>query len=285
MFNVLGKEFPVSLGRVINRPSKTIKTPYVADVCLSGFEGEEAHLAHTPSLGCNGMVDSNATVFMMSKAEESKAKCRYTVIASQISEKDHNYIVGVDPTFGEKLGRDILLGGTLQCFTAKTLDSQFSYEDCRFDFKGITTSNEPFICEVKNVSIAVYENIRPSQMKKRDYTTRAVDSKVAIFPSGFKPKGQTHSERAVKQTKRLTDIKRKHPEVRCLILYVIQREDISSFQISNGDQTYLETVKEAFAASVEIAAVSVSWKTTKNNTALVPTIHNNAVKVSMGDNI
>jgi len=282
---VLNKEFSVTEARVISRPSKIIKTPYVADVCLTKTHFEETSLAHTPSLGCNGMVDTGASILMVEKDNKSKAKCKYTVIASRLSEKGHEYIVGVEPSLGEKLGQDILLGGVISSLKAKTLDSQFTYEDCRFDFKGITTSNEPFICEVKNVSIAVYENIRPSQMKKRDYSARDIRSKVAIFPSGYKPKGQTHSERAVKQTKRLAEIKRKHPEVRCIILYVIQRDDISMFEISSGDQIYLDTMKDAIASNVEIVAVSISWTSTQDGTGLVPKIHNNNVKVSVCDNI
>jgi len=285
MLTVLRQEFAVLGASIVSRPSKAIKTPYVADVVLSRVTSDEPCLAHTPSLGCNGMVDRDAQVYLVEKDSKSKAKCKYTVIAARISEKGHDVIVGVEPSLGEKLGRDILVSGILDNLIAKTIDNQFTYEDCRFDFKGITTSNEPFICEVKNVSIAVYENIRPLQQKKNDYSTRAYDSKIAIFPSGFKPKGQTHSERAVKQTRRLTEIKKKHPEVRCLILYVIQRDDITSFQISRGDQIYLETIKEALAASVEIAAVSIGWKASENGTALVPTIHNNTVKVSVGDYI
>ena len=37
---------------VIKRPSKNIKTPYVADVIY----GETEYLAHTPALGCCGSV-------------------------------------------------------------------------------------------------------------------------------------------------------------------------------------------------------------------------------------
>lgn len=284
MSNVLNQEYHVRRGTILNRPSKVIKTPYVADVQTIDSYIDDECLAHTPSLGCNGMVEKNALVFMVEKDSRSKAKCRYTVIASELTEKGQRYVVGVDPTLGEKLGQDILTQGVIVGFRAKSLDKQFTYEDCRFDFKGITTSNEPFICEVKNVSIAVYENIRPSQMKKQDYSAREYDSKIAIFPSGFKPKGKTHSERAVKQTKRLTEIKKKHPEVRCLILYVIQRDDIASFQISRGDKIYFDTIKEAVSSNVEVAAVSVRWMLDEERNTLTPQVHNK-LKVSMDDNI
>jgi len=281
MYNVLGNNFQVRLGEVCSRPSKVIKTPYVADVMINKDTESINILAHTPSLGCNGMVDIDAKVYLIEKDASSKAKCRYTVIASRIKEKGETYIVGVDPGLGEKIGQDILLNGIINGFKVKKLDKQFVYEDCRFDFSGITSSNEAFICEVKNVSIAVYENIRPSQMKKRDYSLRSVSSKIAIFPSGFKPKGLTHSERAVKQTRRLTEIKIKHPEVRCIILYVIQRADIDEFQLSNGDEIYMNTIKNALSANVEIAAVSIDWTLTSDGSSLIPFISNSDVKVSL----
>jgi DNA-binding sugar fermentation-stimulating protein len=284
---VLGNSYRVQKANVVSRPSKIIKTPYVADVRLRNAAEEKEFLAHTPSLGCNGMVDASSTVYMIQREPKSKAKCDYTVIASEVEEKGQKLIIGVEPSLGEKLGEDILKQGVISGLAAKCVDRQFSYEDCRFDFKGITTSNEPFICEVKNVSIAVYENIRPSHMKKQDYSSRDVNSKMAIFPSGFKPKGQTHSERAVKQTKRLTEIKQKHPEVRCLILYVIQRADVETFQISLGDQIYLDTISEAVAANVEIAAVTIDWSREDDGKTitLIPRIHNPALKVSLPNNI
>lgn len=279
---VLGKAFQVRLADVCSRPSKVIRTPYVADVFINEDIDDSINaLAHTPSLGCNGMVDTGAKVFIIEKEATSKAKCRYTVIASRIEEKGETIIVGVEPSFGEKIGEDILRNGLIDSFHVKKLDKQFVYEDCRFDFSGITSSNEAFICEVKNVSIAVYENIRPSQLKKRDYTTRDVRSKIGIFPSGFKPKGQTHSERAVKQTQRLTQIKQKHPEVRCLILYVIQRSDINEFQISNGDEIYMKTIKEAVSSGIELAAVSINWTICAESSALIPIVCNSSVKVSL----
>ena len=57
-------------GFVVKRPSKNIKSPYVADVLC---DGEEA-LAHTASLGCCGLAEAGATVLMAPIISES-AKC------------------------------------------------------------------------------------------------------------------------------------------------------------------------------------------------------------------
>lgn len=49
-------------GTVINRPSKKIKSPYLADVLLAHTKSEE--LCHTPSHGCCGMVSKGNKVLM-----------------------------------------------------------------------------------------------------------------------------------------------------------------------------------------------------------------------------
>ena len=256
----------VEKGHIVKRPSAQIKSPYVCDVVLEAHEEEEDEdedkvamtLGHTPSLGCNGLVDTGADVYLTRKdnTKKTSGKCTHTVKFGICDET----IIGVEPAMAEKIAEAVLEEGRLTSLQSKTLSKQVSYEDCRFDFAGVTTSNEAFICEVKNVSIAVYENIRPSLLKKRDYSQRDPNSKIAIFPSGFVPAGKTHSPRAVKQLKLLTRIKKERPEVRCVVMYVIQRDDIACFQLSAGDAIYQETVEAAKAAGVEFIAINTRYE-------------------------
>ena len=46
-------------GNIVKRPSKSCKTPYVADVLL---QDNSEILGHSPSLGCCGLADKDATV-------------------------------------------------------------------------------------------------------------------------------------------------------------------------------------------------------------------------------
>ena len=48
--------------QVVKRPSATCKSPYVADVIIDGSDIVE--LAHAPSLGCDGMADKGAIVYV-----------------------------------------------------------------------------------------------------------------------------------------------------------------------------------------------------------------------------
>ena len=76
-------------GQVIKRPSKYIKTPYVADIkCV---DTSEQVLGHTASLGCCGLVDVNASILMaVSPVPKTKTvpknkanlKCTHTVYLS-----------------------------------------------------------------------------------------------------------------------------------------------------------------------------------------------------------
>ena len=49
-------------GTVAKRPSKFIKTPYVADIQI--LESKRDVLGHTASLGCCGLADVGATIMM-----------------------------------------------------------------------------------------------------------------------------------------------------------------------------------------------------------------------------
>jgi hypothetical protein len=63
-------------GSVSKRPSKLIKTPYVADVLPLNQSSEI--LAHTAALGCCGLADVGATILMTSmpipKSKNNKQK-------------------------------------------------------------------------------------------------------------------------------------------------------------------------------------------------------------------
>ena len=92
-------------GTVIKRPTKHIKTPYVADVII--FSTEEEVLAHTAALGCCGLADSNATVLLapmpIPKNKNTKQKCSHRIYLSIIQEKNQEIIIGIHPKLAEEL--------------------------------------------------------------------------------------------------------------------------------------------------------------------------------------
>ena len=109
------------------------------------------------------------------------------------------------------------------------------------------------------MSVARFDNIHPSKLAKMDYSTREHSSKIAVFPSGYQAKGQTHSPRAVKQLRKLMEIKQDNSDTRCIVMYVVQRDDVCCLQPSNGDELYKQTVMEAKECGIEFIGIVVQW--------------------------
>jgi DNA-binding sugar fermentation-stimulating protein len=254
-------------GSIIKRPSKLIKTPYVADV-LPLNESSEI-LAHTAALGCCGLADTGATILMTSmpipKSKNNKQKCQYRIYLSVLTEKNSEIIVGIHPKLAEDLTENALKLNYLsklqnvKTFRRETTIFVEGKVDSRFDFSGIDKNGIPFIMEVKNVPLADYEDITAKDRKKKCYDDRDVNSKVAYFPDGYRKKStEPISPRALKHIQELTLIK-KESITRCIMCYVIQRPDVFCFQPSIIDPWYRQAIKEGIEAGVEIITLVVSW--------------------------
>jgi DNA-binding sugar fermentation-stimulating protein len=255
-------------GTVIKRPSKYIKTPYVADIIP--FNSESSILGHTASLGCCGLADVGATILMASvpktkKRDDNKLHCEYRVYLSIIRERNHEIIVGIHPKLAEELAESAIknnLLNTLQNVQTYKRETTIYVEgkvDSRFDFTGIDCNGIPFIMEVKNVPLADYEDITAKDKKNKCYDDRSIDSKIAYFPDGYRKKiTDTVSPRALKHIKELTLINLES-KTRCIMCYVIQRTDVSSFQASNLDSEYRQAFLQAVQSGVEIITLVVQW--------------------------
>ena len=255
-------------GTVVKRPSKYIKTPYVADIKCTNSDSEV--LAHSSSLGCCGLADVNAKVLMtISPKSKSKTicknkanmRCSHTIYLSIVQDQ----IIGIHPKIAETLVENALKMGLLT-----RLQNVSSYRrevtirikdqvDSRFDFLGIDCNGSPFIMEVKNVPLADYEDVTAKERLSMDFTGRPFDSKVAYFPDGYRKKvTDTVSPRALKHIKELTFI-RQDSNIRCIMCYVIQRTDVNRFQPSLIDPEYRSAFKDAVDAGVEIITLVVRW--------------------------
>jgi DNA-binding sugar fermentation-stimulating protein len=255
-------------GLIVKRPSKHIKSPYVADVII---EDEEV-LAHSACLGCCGLSDKDASILMAPMKNENN-KCKYSIYLSVYKEiKNKNeieIIVGIQPKLAESLAENALnknFLSTLQNVKSYKREKVYKLEtplgnvDSRFDFAGIDADNIPFIMEVKNVPLADYEDLPEKERKKRDFSEREFNTKVAYFPDGYrKKKTDTVSPRALKHIQELTIICKQETKTRCIMCYVIQRNDVNRFTASIIDEQYRQAVKDAMKAGVEIITMVVEW--------------------------
>jgi DNA-binding sugar fermentation-stimulating protein len=252
-------------GTIVKRPSKLVKSPYVADVIINNNE----ILAHTASLGCCGLCEAGSSILfapMKSKKPDSNPKkCVYSAQLSIINEKNNEIIIGIHPKLAELLVENCLTKNYLSIlkdvkkYKRETTIFVENKVDSRFDFTGIDKNNVPFIMEVKNVPLADYEDICSKDRKNKCYDDRPYDSKVAYFPDGYRKKTtEPVSPRALKHIRELTLIK-KESITRCIMCYVIQRTDVNCFQPSIIDPQYREAVKEALEAGVEIITLVIQW--------------------------
>jgi DNA-binding sugar fermentation-stimulating protein len=134
--------------------------------------------------------------------------------------------------------------------------------DSRFDFTGIDENGIPFIMEVKNVPLADYEDLPLQERGKIDFTGRDWNSKIAYFPDGYRKKiTDTISPRALKHICELKKIK-EISKTRCIICFVIQRDDVNRFQASVVDPEYRTALKNAVDSGVEVFTLVIKWNET-----------------------
>jgi len=254
---------------IVKRPSLHIKSPYVADIHIDG----ENELAHTASLGCNGYVETGATVYVLDTLKKEN-KCRYRVCLSQGPTSGHGHVlVGTNPKYAEEMGEQLLIQNkipilpNIQSYTRElTISIPEHNLDSRFDFSGIDEHGIPFLMEIKTVPLADYEDIlskdRAKKIKENPdiYSHLAWDQKVAYFPDGYRKKmSDPVSPRALKHVQELQRIKQMS-RTRCILCFIIQRDDVSCFSPSRVDPEYRAAVMEAMANGVEVVAVVVRWE-------------------------
>ena len=259
--------------KIISRPSKISKTPYVADIELHDGSIVQAHCA---SLGCCGLCEKDCYVYaspILSNCPQSKSKvCSYKVYLAQIYEEKtieteryiNNQIIGVDPKLAETLVEKAL---TSNCFPTlqniKKHRREAALGNSRFDFIGIDDAGKYFILEVKNVPLSDFADVNHVEKKKLvkadAFKNMKFNEKISYFPDGYrKTKGAVVSERALKHINELAEVTISKI-VRPIICFVIQRTDSGSFQASNIDPTYKAAFNDAIKKGVEVIILMVQW--------------------------
>ena len=248
-------------GKIISRPSKHCKTPYVADVMLYDENENELDevIAHAPSLGCCGYADKEQYVYLM--PHENPKTCSHVIHLAHREEKNKKYLIGIHPKSAEKIVKICLENNYIESLkNLKELKAEQCFLNSRFDFCGIDENGKQFILEVKNVPCADYEDIFSKERKKKNYESWAFDSKIAYFPDGYRKKNtDVVSPRALKHIQELEQLKINNPEIRSIIVFVIQRNDIIYFQGSNIDPIYKNALNKAYKNGVEIIPISTPW--------------------------
>ena len=238
---------------VIARPSKKIKSSYLADINIDGKE----YLCHSGALGCSGRIIAGSTVWVLEKTTTT-TKSTHEIY---LIEEANGTLIGCHPIVANKIAQQYLKTH----LSMKDICPEKKINDCRFDFIA-KCDDKPTIIEVKTVPIADYYDGTTKEVQEylKINTTTANNKnneKIAIFPyctvAGKRTVSKEPlSELALKHVESLTGLVTTY---KCMLLFIIQRNDVSKFCISKLDIQYKEACKKALAAGVIIKAISVRW--------------------------
>ncbi len=209
------------LVKIVSRPSKLCKTPYVADIELDDGSIVQAHCA---SMGCCGLSEKESYVYaspIKSNCSQTKSKvCSYKIYLANFCEEKiinsqlfiNKQLIGVDPKLAETLVENALTKNYLKTLiNIKTYRREVKLLNSRFDFAGIDENGKYFVLEVKNVPLADYADVsstdRKKMIKQGEFTNIPINEKISYFPDGYrKKKGAVVSERALKHINELAEI-------------------------------------------------------------------------------
>lgn len=203
-----------------SRPSKTCKSPYVADVTINDC----TELAHSPALGMDGYISQNKSV-LVTKIPKPTGACKYAIVAAHDIEK--KIYVGANPLHANKVFHEAC---KRQLFAEdfgniESIVPEYTHGNSRFDF---FVNNSVYV-EVKSVLIA--------------------DGNTAYFPVGNRKKG-TISERANKHLTELAALAKEGES--CAVVFMVMRNDVNEFAPNAKDQMFCNCLKNAYDSGVQV---------------------------------
>tara|TARA_B100001093_G_scaffold63783_1_gene53680 strand:+ start:3937 stop:4758 length:822 start_codon:yes stop_codon:yes gene_type:complete len=244
----------ITLAKVVNRPSKKIKSPYLADIIIN----DEQVLAHSPGLGLCGFIAPESIVGVISNDCESR-KSKFTIEMVKIINDDNKSVwVGANPATSN-LYFNILIEKNLLSFLPKTtfIKREYKHENyqSRFDFYIETANDKKFIIEVKNVPLVDYPDDKMPKFRK--FPSRKCSTRNAIFPDGYQAKkGECVSPRALKHLQELLAIKKNNKNLTPMLVFVVQREDCGGFTPNfEKDPKYSNLLKKAIEEGLIVKAI------------------------------
>jgi len=229
----------INKAKIINRPSKKVKSPYMADIEIKN----NIELAHSPSLGLCGLIKENVIVFV----SQCKNECRKSKYTIELVE-NNKVLIGANPLFANKIFSEFY--NKFNEFKDYEIEKkEVKIHNSRLDFL-LSKNEKKFYVEIKNVPLVeTNDNIV-----------------TATFSDGYKnSKNMCISDRAYKHIEDL--IKLKKEGFRVSLVFIVQRSDADIFSPNyRKDKIYAEKLKEAFDKGVEIYAYKFKWSI-KNNIA------------------
>ena len=244
---------------ITHRPSKKIKSPYVADAINK--DGDE-FLVHTPGLGLADQCLPGSKIFATPSKNKS-SKTDYIAQFVSINEKGYGKtLIGANPHTAELIGKEILKSNIWNPYP--------EYEVCNkkpahIDYLGdiyLKFQNKYIIIEMKNVICASYN----PNIKKVDRRYVFYDNKVPFRRSGIYPNGERSqkyrgksvvSARSVRQIDSMIKDKEKY---QFAIMFLLNRGDCTAFKPNwQRDPVYSKKLVQAVKNGIDVYALGINW--------------------------
>ena len=178
--------------------------------------------AHCPNTGSMLSLLNKGNKVWFSETDNPKRKLKYTLEIIEVEKK----LVGINTFLANKIILEALNKKKIKSLTEyKNIKPEVQFSNkTRFDFL-ISNNKHKCFLEIKNVTLS----------RK---------NKIAEFPDSITSRGTKHLKELVAAQKKGFE---------CCILYLIQREDCTSFKIANDiDEKYKFAFDEALKSGVRI---------------------------------
>lgn len=201
---------------------------FLADVQLDDGRVVTAHCTNSGAM--TSCLEDNARVYL-TPVNDPKRKTKFTWEMIEIDEQ----WVGVNTSIPNVLVYDAICQQQIEQLKGYTfVKREVKFGDSRFDVMA-QNDNETCYVEVKNVTMKVGEAV--------------------LFPDAVTTRGKKHLDT-------LVEVKKNGH--RAVMIYVVQRTDVSGFGIAKTvDPAYYNALKHAVDAGVELIAVQASVSPTE----------------------
>ena len=243
---------------ILHRPSKKVKSPYVADAINKN--GDE-FLVHTPGLGLADQCLPGSKIFATPSKNKS-SKTDYIAQSVSINERDYGKtLIGANPHTAELIGKEILKSNLWTPYpNYKVCNKKPAHIDYLGDIY-LKAQNKYIIIEIKNVICASYD---PNIKVDRRYVF--YDNKIPFRRSGTYPNGEKSqkykgksvvSERSVRQIDSMIKDKEKY---QFAIVFLVNRGDCTAFKPNwQRDPIYSKKLVKAIKNGIDVYALGINW--------------------------
>ena len=244
---------------ILHRPSKKIKSPYVADAINK--DGDE-FLVHTPGLGLADQCLPGSKIFATPSKNKS-SKTDYIVQSVSVNEKDYGKtLIGANPHTAELIGKEILKSSLWNPYpNFKVCNKKPKHIKYLGDIY-LKAQNRYIIIEMKNVICASYDpNIKRVDRRYVFYDNKIPFRRSGIYPNGErsqKYKGKSVvSERSVRQIDSMIKDKEKY---QFAIMFLVNRGDCTTFKPNwQRDPIYSKKLVKAVKNGIDVYALGIDW--------------------------